>query len=57
MNKWSLAVELAGKHNFMQMAGVLSKFEEQLKLKGKKMDLVELYRKAHKNTGRGEDAD
>jgi WD repeat-containing protein 35 len=51
MNKWNLAVELAEKHNFLaQMGGTVGRFITQLKDKGKKMDLVELYRKAHMHT-------
>ena len=50
MNKWNLAVELAEKNNFYQIEGLINKFGSALMEKGKKMDLVELYRKAHKNT-------
>jgi len=50
MNKWNLAVELAEKNNFYQIEGLVNKFGSILMEKGKKMDLVELYRKAHKNT-------
>ena len=47
MNKWNLAVELAEKNNFFQIEGLVNKFGSILLEKGKKMDLVELYRKAY----------
>ena len=50
MNKWNLAVELAEKNNFFQIEGLVNKFSSILLEKGKKMDLVELYRKAHRHT-------
>ena len=50
MNKWNLAVELAEKNNYLQIEGLVNKFSTVLIEKNKKMDLVELYRKAHKHT-------
>ncbi|MCQ2817045.1 MAG: hypothetical protein MJ252_07250 [archaeon] len=50
MNKWNLAVELAEKNNFFQIEGLINKFGNILIEKNKKMDLVELYRKAHRHT-------
>lgn len=50
MNKWNLAVELAEKNNFFQIEGLVTKFCNILIEKNKKMDLVELYRKAHRHT-------
>ena len=50
MNKWNLAVELAENNNFFQIEGLVNKFGSLLLEKGKKMDLVELYRKAHRHT-------
>ena len=50
MNKWNLAVELAEKNNFFQIEGLVNKFSSILIEKNKKMDLVELYRKAHRHT-------
>ena len=50
MNKWNLAVELAEKNNFFQIEGLVNKFGSILMEKGKKMDLVELYRKSHRHT-------
>jgi WD repeat-containing protein 35 len=50
MNKWNVAVELAEKNNFFQIEGLVNKFCNILIEKNKKMDLVELYRKAHKHT-------
>lgn len=50
MNKWNTAVELAEKNNFFQIEGLVNKFCNILIEKNKKMDLVELYRKAHRHT-------
>lgn len=50
MNKWNLAVDLAEKNNFFQIEGLVNKFGSILIEKNKKMDLVELYRKAHRHT-------
>ncbi len=50
MNQWNLAVELAEKNNYLQIEGLVNKFSTVLIEKNKKMDLVELYRKAHKHT-------
>jgi WD repeat-containing protein 35 len=49
-NKWNLAVEIAEKNNFLQIEAVVNNFVKILIEKNKKMDLVELYRKAHKHT-------
>jgi WD repeat-containing protein 35 len=48
-NKWNMAVELAEKNNFFQIEALVNKFANILIEKNKKMDLVELYRKAHKH--------
>jgi hypothetical protein len=48
-NKWNFAVELAEKNNFFQIEALVNKFANILIEKNKKMDLVELYRKAHKH--------
>ena len=50
MNKWDLAVDLAEKHNFQQIDGLINKFAKVLFEKNRKMDLVELYRRAHRHT-------
>jgi len=50
MNKWNLAVELAEKNNYQQIEGLVNKYSTVLIEKNKKMDLIELYRKAHKHT-------
>lgn len=50
MNRWNLAVELAEKNNFFQIEALVNKFGSILMEKNKKMDLVELYRKAHRHT-------
>lgn len=50
MNKWNLAVDLAHKHGLFQIEGLVNKFCNILIEKNKKMDLVEFYRKAQRNT-------
>jgi hypothetical protein len=44
-----MAVELAEKNNLIQIDSLINKFANILIEKNKKMDLVELYRKAHKH--------
>lgn len=50
LNQWSQAVELAEQHNFVQIESLLAKYAQTLMEKNKKMEAVELYRKANKNT-------
>ncbi len=41
---------MAEKHNFLQIEGLLSRYANHLIEKNKKMEAIELYRKANKNT-------
>jgi WD repeat-containing protein 35 len=50
LNQWNLAVELAEQHNFVAIETLLSRYATHLIQKDKKMEAVELYRKANKNT-------
>ena len=50
LNQWNQAVELAEQHNFLQIEQLLGKYANSLLEKNKKMEAVELYRKANKNT-------
>lgn len=50
LNQWNLAVELAEKHNFLAIEQLLARYASHLIQKDKKMEAVELYRKANKNT-------
>jgi WD repeat-containing protein 35 len=43
-------VELAEQHNFLQIEGLLSRYATHLIDKNKRMEAIELYRKANKNT-------
>ncbi len=49
LNDWNKAVELAEKHNFIQIEGLLSRYAAQLLEKKKTMQAIELYRKANRN--------
>ena len=50
LNEWNLAVDLAEQHNFVQIEQLLQKYAAHLIEKNKKMEAIELYRKANKNT-------
>lgn len=50
LNQWNQAVELAEQHNFVQIEQLLQRYANHLIEKNKKMEAVELYRKANKNT-------
>lgn len=50
LNQWNQAVELAEQHNFLQIEQLLQRYANHLIEKNKKMEAVELYRKANKNT-------
>ena len=50
LNQWNLAVELAEKHNYQQIENLLSQYARHLLDKRKKLEAVELYRKANRNT-------
>ena len=49
LNDWNQAVELAEKHNFLQIEGLLTRYANQLLEKKKIMQAIELYRKANRN--------
>ena len=46
-NKWEEAIDLSAKNNFLYMEQLVDKFSDQFRLSGKKLDLVNLYRKAN----------
>jgi len=50
LNQWNQAVELAEQHNFLQIEQLLQRYANHLIEKNKKMEAVELFRKANKNT-------
>lgn len=50
LNQWAKAVELAEKNNFVQIEGLISMYAGQLTEKKRKLEVVELYRKANRNT-------
>ena len=50
LNQWNQAVELAEQHNFLQIEQLLQRYANHLIEKGKKIEAIELFRKANKNT-------
>eukprot|EP00898_Chlorokybus_atmophyticus_P007515 jgi/Chlat1/7765/Chrsp66S07232 len=50
LNHWDRAVQLAEKHSFSQIEGLLSKYANYLIEKRKPLQAVELYRRANKHT-------
>jgi len=50
LNQWDLAVTLAQQHNFQQIEGLLAKYAQHLLDKNKKIEAVQLYRKANHHT-------
>jgi len=50
LNQWNQAVELAEQHNFLQIEQLLTRYANHLIEKNKKMEAIELFRKANKNT-------
>lgn len=50
LNQWNQAVELAEKHNFLAIETLLSRYASHLIEKNKKIEAIELYRTANKNT-------
>ena len=46
-NKWEEAIDLSAKNGFIYMQELVNKFSDQFRLSGKKLDLVNLYRKAN----------
>lgn len=49
-NRWDLALSLAEQHDFPQVEGLLARYASQLVAKDKKLDAVELYRRADRPT-------
>lgn len=50
LNQWHLAVELAEQNNFVQIEQLLSRMAAGLMERNQKIEAIELYRKANKNT-------
>lgn len=50
LNQWHLAVELAEQNNFVQIEQLLSRMAAHLMERNQKIEAIELYRKANKNT-------
>lgn len=50
LNQWNYAVELAEKNNFVQIEQLLQQYATMLIQKNKKIEAIELFRKANKNT-------
>mmetsp|Transcript_12201 Transcript_12201/g.31343 ORF Transcript_12201/g.31343 Transcript_12201/m.31343 type:complete len:1210 (-) Transcript_12201:196-3825(-) len=50
LNQWDLAVNLAQQQNFQQIEGLLAKYAQHLLDKNKKIEAVQLYRKASRHT-------
>lgn len=50
LNQWDLAVNLAQQQNFQQIEGLLAKYAGHLLDKNKKIEAVQLYRKANRHT-------
>ena len=50
LNQWAKAVELAEKYNFVAVEGLLTTYANQLLERKKKLECVELYRRANRNT-------
>jgi WD repeat-containing protein 35 len=49
-NRWDLALQLAEEYDFPQVEGLLTRYAQTLLLKGKKLEAVELYRRANRST-------
>mmetsp|Transcript_20542 Transcript_20542/g.58181 ORF Transcript_20542/g.58181 Transcript_20542/m.58181 type:complete len:1228 (-) Transcript_20542:92-3775(-) len=50
LNQWDSAVNLAQQNNFQAIEGLLAKYAQHLLDKNKKIEAVQLYRKANRNT-------
>lgn len=50
LSQWDLAVNLAQQQNFQQIEGLLAKYAQHLMDKNKKIEAVQLYRKANRHT-------
>eukprot|EP00604_Paraphysomonas_vestita_P003706 CAMPEP_0174822144 /NCGR_PEP_ID=MMETSP1107-20130205/13735_1 /TAXON_ID=36770 /ORGANISM="Paraphysomonas vestita, Strain GFlagA" /LENGTH=647 /DNA_ID=CAMNT_0016040299 /DNA_START=1331 /DNA_END=3271 /DNA_ORIENTATION=- len=49
-NRWDLALQLAEEHDFPQVEGLLARYSQNLLSKGKRLEAVELYRRANRPT-------
>ena len=50
LNHWNIATEMAEKHGYMQVQGLLQQNATELLNKNKRLQAAELYRKANRNT-------
>ena len=50
LNHWNIATELAEKHGYAQIEGLLQNNANELLHKNKRLEAAELYRKANRNT-------
>jgi WD repeat-containing protein 35 len=50
LNQWNQAVTLAEQHNFVQIEGLLSRYASHLLDENRRVEAIELYRKANRNT-------
>jgi WD repeat-containing protein 35 len=50
LNHWNIATEMAEKHGYMQVEGLLQQNATELLNKNKRLEAAELYRKANRNT-------
>jgi WD repeat-containing protein 35 len=50
LNHWNIATELAEKHGYAQIEGLLQNNVNELLNKNKRLEAAELYRKANRNT-------
>jgi WD repeat-containing protein 35 len=46
-NRWEDAIDLSAKNGFVYMQELVDKFSDQFRLSGKKLDLINLYKKAN----------
>jgi len=46
-NKWEEAIDLSAKNGFIYMEQLVDKFSDEFRLSGKKLDLINLYKKAN----------
>ena len=49
-NRWNTAIELAEQHDFPQVEGLLQRYASGLVSKGRKLEAVDLYRRANRPT-------
>ena len=47
LNKWEEAIDLSAKNGFVYMEELVKKFSDEFRLSGKKLDLINLYKKAN----------